>query len=159
MSGSQVNQIVDYSASLAAGIPGIKAVFGSGSSGINDPLRPGQPIRSAIENPAQEFEHWSELPNAPIVVNVTQSGTVELTWTIPMRLWLQRADLAHMRKVALPFYNGYLAAFVNDQTLGGLALISNIGQFAIGEDGPPAPGQTSWGWLDVHLQVTEMVNF
>jgi len=158
--GSQINTIVDYTAQRAGVmVPGLLAVYGSGSSGLGDPLRLGSAIRAAAENPAQEFEHWSEVPGAPSVQRVTQDGTVELTWTIPMRLWFLRTDLARLRTTALPYFDHYLAAFVPDPTLGGLALIAEISKLEIGEDPPGAPGQTRWAWLDVHLDCTEQVSY
>lgn len=151
MSGSNIATIVDYTAAVAAGIAGVKAVAAAGLGEVDDPLRPGQKIASSGSNPTGPYTHWSEVPGAPPVEWVTQSGTVQLLWTIPMRLWLPGSD-EEARRTALPFYDGYLRAFVMDRLLGGLALRTEVARFAIG-------GDASWSWLDVGIRVWEQVNY
>ena len=67
-----------------------------------------------------------------------------------MRLWLARADIRNLRSVAIPFYAAYLSAFMPDPTLGGLCLYSHPTRFEVGVD-------DKWGWLDITLEVQEMV--
>lgn len=153
MSGSDIAQIIDYTAQIAAGIEGIKSVAATGQGFYEDPLRPGQKIEAADAGPATPYAHWSEVPAAPPVTWESQDGTVEISWTIPMRLWLPKAD-KEARRTALPFYDRYLRAFVTDPELNGgtLALRSQIARFHIG-------GDKDWSWLDVGLLVVERVNY
>lgn len=156
---SDITEIVDTTAAIAATIPGVKAVFAGGAFGLDDPLRSGQTIRSIGENPTQPFEHWSEVPAAPGLVWQNQDGDVQITWTIPMRLWMLANDAASLRAKALPFYDLYLAAFVPNRLLGGLVKTSRISRFAILAD-PEAPaGTTRWGWLQVDLEAVEIVRY
>lgn len=152
---SNIALIVDYTAAVAASIPGVVGVAGSGQGTVDDPLRPGQKIAAAGSNPSAPYTHWSEVPGAPPVEWVSQSGTVEIAWTIPMRLWLPAED-GEARRAALPFYDGYLRAFVRDPFLGAypgnLALRTEVARFAIG-------GDKNWSWLDVGLRVWERVNY
>lgn len=151
MSSSQIERIVDYTAMVAGGIEGVKAVAASGQGHYEDPLRAGQMIASAAANPAAAFTHWTELPGAPPLEWVSQSGTVEMKWMVPLRLWLPKGEEA-ARRFALPFYDRYLRAFVLDRLLGGLALRTEISRFHIG-------GDADWSWLDVGLMVVERVNY
>jgi len=155
MQSSNIATIIDYTAAMAAGIPGMQAVAASGQGVVDDPLRPGQKIATAPAAPSTPFTHWSEVPGAPAVMWVSQSGTVELTWTIPMRLWLPKTD-EDARRTAMPFYDHYLRAFVSDPFLGAypdnLALRSELTGFSIG-------GDKDWSWLDVRLVVVERVNY
>jgi hypothetical protein len=152
VSHSSIDVIVDYTAGVAGRIAGVAATFGAGLGEIEDPLRPGYPVAAAPSEPSVPFSHWSDCPGAPPIKWVSQNATVELTWTIPMRLWLGRADLAEARRMALPFYDKYIAAFVGDRTLGGLVLSLEISRLAIG-------GSADWAWLDVGLTVVERVNY
>lgn len=157
MGASDIEVIIDYTASVAASIPGVKAVFGSGSGGVDDPLRPGHKVATSESNPVAAYSHWSEVPSAPPVQWVSQTGTVEISWNVPMRLWLPHSP-NEARRLALPFYDGYLRAFVRDPYLGDrtigadLALRTEIARFAIG-------GDANWSWLDVGLIVVERVNY
>lgn len=163
---SQIAAIVDYSAIVAARIQnvqiahglviGVRAVFATGAidprSGdvFPDPLRPGQPLQPAPENPPAPYVHFSDLPDAPGVTWLDQEGDVQLDWQIPMRLWLPRSNLAATRQTAMPFYAAYLREFHKDRYLGGLCLICQISRFAIGGDDNDC-------WLDTTLDVTEQV--
>lgn len=152
MQSSNIVRIVDYTAVVAAGIDGVKSVAASGQGDYEDPLRVGSSVAAAPSNPTSAFSHWSDVPDAPPVEWVSQSGTVELAWKVPMRLWLPKGDLAEVRRQVLPFYDRYLRAFVRDRTLGGLVLRADIMRFAIG-------GNDSWSWLDVGLTAIERVNY
>lgn len=153
MSGaSNVGLIVDYTAKVAAGIEGVKSVAASGQGVYDDPLRAGQKIAAALDDPTAAFSHWSELPGAPPVEWVSQSGTVELTWYVPMRLWLPKSSTEEVRRLALPFYDRYIRAFVLDRTLGDLVLRTQVSRFAIG-------GDKDWSWLDVGLTAVERVSY
>jgi hypothetical protein len=123
-----------------------------GSETFADPLRPGSKIAAATEWPAIPFTHQSLEPTAPGVAAFTQDGLYELVWTIPMRLWVQKAPIDQVRRMLLPFYDRYLAAFVPDKTLGGLCQTSHINRFGIANAG-------DWAWLEVDLQVIELVSY
>lgn len=152
---SRIAYIVDYTAAVAAGIEGVKAVSGAGTKLVEDPLRPGQYVASNGPNAVAQYTHWSEVPGAPDVDWVSQSGTVELTWMIPMRLWLPKSD-EEARRTVMPFYDRYLRAFVRDPFLGappdGLVLRSQIKMMKIG-------GDDNWSWLDVMYLCVERVNY
>lgn len=156
---SRIGAIVDYTAArVGSEIEGIAAVFGSGSSSTDDPLRSGQTIRAAPNVPTQEFEHWSEVAALTASAWFHQDGAQQLTWRIPMRLWFTRSDLARLRQVAQPFFAPYVAAFQTDPSLGGLVFDSQILHMELGEDPPRGTGTARWGWLDVELQVVEIAD-
>jgi len=144
---TQIATIVDYTAYIAAGIIGITAVFGAGGGVISDPLNPGQTIRAAPDAPTGPWTHWSDMPDGKIEP-VTQTGTDLYEWDVPMCLWLPRADLANMRRLAMPFYARYAVAFGADRTFGGLCMHSHL--FAIGRS-----GDAKWERIDFNLQVLE----
>jgi len=158
MADSAIATIVDYTAAVAAEMDGVLSVWASGAGNVDDPLRPSQTIRAAMQAPPEEAAHWSELPSAPAVRWVTQDGKVELTWLIPMRLWLMTADMAKLREKALPWYPKYLSAFVHDRLLGGLVIRSWIDAFDLLLDAP-VPNQARWGWLETKLAVIEQVDY
>ena len=86
---------------------------------------------------------------------ITQSGLVEYTWVVPMRLALPRGDAATATSTLLPFYDAYMAALSasgTDWTLGGLALNAYIKSFARSSD-------ASWLWLEMELAVVEQVHY
>ena len=163
---SQIASIVDYTAYLAAGIQdvpvldgqtiGIRSVAGAGQGIWDDPLRAGQKIAPAGSNPIEELSHWSELPTAPGVTWVDQDGTVQLSWTIVMKLFFSRGDVARIRQLALPFYDRYLAVFAKlaNYTLGGLALRTQLTSFAV-----MATEESEWAWLETRLLVVELVQY
>ena len=152
MSSSEIDKIIDYTAAVAARIAGVQSAWGAGLGEVEDPLRPGQPIAAAPSRPTDPYSHWSDCPSAPPVEWVSQNFTVELTWTIPMRLWLPKGDLAEARRAALPFYDRYLRAFTLDWQLGGLVLRSRLTKFA-------PMGDPDWTWLDMSLTAVERVNY
>ena len=159
---SNIAYIVDYSAAVAARVQnltlpngevgGVRSVYGAGQGLFGDPLRPGQTIQPAPEAPQEAFTHISDLPGAPNPTPLTQDGTVELLWAVPMRLYVPRSDLATVRQTLLPFYDGYEAAFWPDRTLGGLCLLAYIKSFTRGSD-------DDWAWLDMELSVLEEVSW
>lgn len=156
---SRIEEIVDYTAArVAEEVPGIAAVFGSGAGSISDPLRAGQDIAPAPNAPAQPFEHWSEVGAMTASEWLTQDGAMLVTWVVPMRLWLLRTDLGRMRATAQPFFAAYLSAFQSDRTLGGNASISRVLRMEVGEDPPRGQNQARWGWLDVQLEIREVVD-
>jgi hypothetical protein len=147
---SQIAAIVDYSAWRAAVyVPGIAAIRAPGTSGLIDPLT-GEAILPPADAPTVPFEHWSELPIGTVIDYNTQDGRMAYTWEIPMRLWLARADIRNLRSVAIPFYAAYLSAFMTDPNIGGLAVNARLSRFEVGVD-------DKWGWLDITLEVQEMV--
>ena len=147
---SSIAEIVDYSAWLVASrVPGIAAIRAPGTSGLWDPLT-GDPILPPADAPTMPYEHWSELPIGTTINFATQDGTMAYTWEVPMRLWFARVDVRSLRAVAIPFYAAYLHAFMPDSTLGGLCQTAHPTKFEIGVD-------DKWGWLDITLEVQEMV--
>lgn len=159
---SSILTTVDYSAALAGRVQGItwsngtkggvRSVFGAGTGTVGDPLRPGQTIQPIPENPSEPYTHWSDLPDAPTIIPLSQSGLVQLEWTVPMRLFVPRGDVRTARQTLMPFYDGYLAQFVRDPTLGGRCLIAYIRGFK-------PDGDDDWLWLDMELHVEEEVHY
>jgi len=147
---TKIATIVDYTAQVAAGISGVTAVFGCGQGSIGDPLNPGQTIQPAPDAPTGLWTHWSELPDSADIEYVAQDGTAEYRWQVPMVLWLPRVDLANMRRLGLPFYQAYASAFGADPTLGGLCLVAPRLHYRFDSN-------DRWAWLDMTLEVTEMV--
>ncbi len=159
--GTEIAAIVDYTAArVGSEVEGLAAVFGIGASETEDPLRSGETIRPIPNAPTQEFEHWSEVAALTASEWFTQDGPLQLTWVIPMRLWFGRADLAHLRLISLPFFPAYIQAFQTDPTLGGTGKIldAQILRMQLGSDPPRQPGEARWGWLDIALQVVEIVD-
>jgi hypothetical protein len=141
----------DYTAQVAASIPGVKSVYGSGTGLFADPLRPGQKIASCPDNPVDgTFEHWSEIPILPSgIPTATQDGAVQGTVMQRMRLYVPRGALAVVRQILTPFYDRYAAAFATDQRLGGLCLTSNFVYMSI--ETPTAEDGGQHAWLEMRL--------
>jgi hypothetical protein len=116
----RVDQIVDSSAAIAAGITGVTAVWGVGSGGIIIPagVAAGSLVLPAPSNVTAPGVHVSDMPPAPGILY--RSATVcEITWEIPMRIYLSANDEANARRVAAPFYRRYIEAFAaHTQILG-----------------------------------------
>lgn len=147
---SRIDEIVDRSAAVAAGITGIVAVWGCGSGLVTDPnLTPGT-IRPFGSNPPSEFHHVSAMPDAPTLV-WEGVGSVVVTWRLPMRLYLRTADLATLRRTVAPFYGRYLTAFAGHLTLSGTCEGATISSFLLA-------GDADWAWLDIELSVRERLN-
>ena len=153
MSDSRIGEIIDYTASRAALIPGVASVAGMGAELYDDPHHPGQKIQAGTEWPAEPFTHQSMEPSAPSVAPYTQDGQVEVTWTIPMRLWVQKAPVNEVRRQLLPFYARYLRVFGTDFWLSGLCESSRIRSFTIGST------SGDWDYLQVDLEVKELIDY
>ena len=152
---TNIDQIIDYSAYRAGRyVPGLAAVSAMGSELYADPLRPGQKIAASTEWPAIPLTHQSLEPSAPKLDPYTQDGVYEIVWSIPMRLWVAKAPIDQIRRLLLPYYIRYLAAFGPDTRLGGLCQKSRIAGFAIAN----APNG-DWAWLQIMLSVTEVIDF
>lgn len=154
--GSNIESIVDYTAYLAAGIEGVKSVAGAGQGIWDDPLRPGLKIAAAGSNPAEELSHWTELPTAPGVTWLDQDASVQLDWTLVMKLFFSKGDIERIRQLALPFYDRYLAVFaaMSNYQLDGLALRTQLTNFAV-----MAAEGSDWAWLEIRLLVVEIVQY
>jgi len=160
--GSNIIRMIDYSAAVAArvqgvvlpdgSIVGVRAVHGSGNAGIPNPLFPGQNIDAAPEKPREQFCHTSEIPDAPTVSPLTQDGVVTFEWTISMRLYVPRQNLATVRQTLLPFYDPYMGTFWADRQLGGMCNLSYIRSFK-------PDGDDDFCWLDMDLWVQENVDY
>ncbi len=147
---SDIAQIVDYSAVVASRVPGVTAVFGLGGGFYDDPLRPGQGLQPVPEKVAMPGTHTSDVPDAPEIAPMTQTGTFELVWSVPMRLYVARSRLIDVRRALVPFYDAYLAAFARDRTLAGLCSLSHIKSMSVEAD-------DAWAWLAMDLSVQEFV--
>jgi len=148
---SRLAEIVDQTAAIAAGIAGVSAVWGVGSGLVSDPLRPGLMIEPAQASPVGEMVHVSDLPDTGRIDYAAMTGVVEVTWVIPMRLFLPRNDLANFRRRSAPMYAAYISAFAAHQSLGGLA--RNLGQLTFA-----TLSNDDWAWIEMKLTVVERLN-
>lgn len=130
---SRIDLIVDGTAALAAGIEGVKVVWGVGTGLIvvpNDPKAMqnewmGQLVRTYPGNVTAPGTHVSDMPTAPVVTY--KSATVaELTWAIPWRFYVGQGDLAFARVQCAPMYARYLARFAENTQLEVVAVASGI---------------------------------
>lgn len=158
---SDIGVLVDYTAArVGSQVTGIQAVYGSGTGNIDDPLRSGNKIQPAPFAPVQPFEHWSEVAAMTNFEWLTQDGGGSATWEIAMRCYLLAADFQNLRQQAQPLFALYLSAFQSDPTLGGHCkpfLPSRLTTMQLGID-PPVKDRARWGWIEVRLQVTEVVD-
>ncbi|MGH2512364.1 MAG: hypothetical protein ACRDGQ_06730 [Candidatus Limnocylindrales bacterium] len=160
---SNIAAIVDYSATVAARVQdvalangeigGVRSVYGGGMNLYADPLRPGEMIQPSPEKPLEPFTHMTDLPDAPTITPLTQEGSVQLEWNVPMRFYVPRGDLATARQTLLPFYDAYEAAFWPDRRLGGLCLLAYIRSMG------PAQADSDWAWCPMVLYVLEEVDW
>lgn len=152
MDASRIVDIVDASAAVARGITGIVGAFGLGGGTVLDPYT-GQPIRAPYGN-VEPFTHVSEIPPAPAVAWISATVT-EVTWQVPMFLYVAVADYQTLLQVVSPFYARYLGAFSQNTQLLGTANDAVISRFAVGggpEDKRPP-------YLAMTLTVKERLNF
>lgn len=167
--GSNIVRMVDYTAVVAARVQGVtlpngeivgvRSIYGSGNGGYVDPLRQGVDangnpflVQPTPEKPLEQFCHISTIPDAPTVVPLTQDLAVTFEWSIPMRLYVPRNDLATVSQTLLPFYDAYMGTFYADHTLNGMANLAYIRSFK-------PDGDDDWCWLDMDLYVLENVDY
>lgn len=125
---SKIDQIVDASAYVASLISGIKAVYGCGSGATFG--TPAAAINAFAGDPREPFVHFSELPGAPSVRHLSRTVT-EVTWSIPMYLFLAAGDPDSARVEAAPFYAKYLTTFSQHTQLEGTVNSALITGFAL----------------------------
>lgn len=159
---SHIDEIVDQAAATAAGVPGVVAIWGAGSGLVVDPILTAQQsattyVRAGLPSVVKEGTHVSELPNSA-EIRYRSATVAELTWEIPMRLYLSRADEITARRQASKFYAGYVTAFAANTMLGASvnsALITRIEFFQ--DAGWDKQGVTWWG-LDFTLTAIERLD-
>lgn len=147
---TRIAEIVDQTASIAGGVEGVRLTFGAGSGLVDDPLHPGRFIEPAPPNPTEPFTHVSDLPsqgNLPLGM----VGTSILTWTIPMRFFVQTDDLAEVRGQLIQMYPRYIAAFAASVLLRQTARRWSALSYRLGHD-------DQWAWLEMALTVEERLN-
>lgn len=146
---SRLDEIIDQSARVAAGITGVVAVWGVGTGLVLDPiLGGGQHVRPFGTYPGAEFTHVSMMPGAP---SITWEGiaSVRVTWHIPMRLYVRQADMPTLRATVAPFFGRYLTAYAGAVKLSNTCEWSRI----IGFGEPMGDGE--WAWMPITLAVDE----
>lgn len=149
---SRIADIVDASAAVARQITGIAWAFGVGAGTVLDPYT-GQPIAAPQGDP-EPFTHVSEMPRAPVIAWLSATVT-EVTWAVPMFLYVRMADYPTLLRTLVPFYGAYLGAFSQDMQLMGTANDARITAFAIG--GGPDDGKPPY--LAITLTVRERLDF
>lgn len=93
---SRLPEIIDASAAIAAAyVHGVQAAYGCGSGLVTVPvggILAGQLVAAIPGNVVEPGTHWSLVTSG---TTKAYSGTVqETTWTLEMRLYVNRADLA-----------------------------------------------------------------
>lgn len=145
---SRIPEIVDQTAAIAGLVPGVLRTFGCGSGNVADPFRPGEKIAAAWANPIEPFTHVSEMPDLGSLPLGAMIGTHIVTWKIGMKLFVDRADVAEVRRIVAPLWVGYLTAFAAHLTLNQTAQrIASI-DFSI-------KSSDEWAWMAMDLVVTE----
>lgn len=149
---SRLPEIIDATARIALlEIPTIRSARGAGSGLIVDP-RTGNPIEAAPSNPTEDFQHWSDLPEAGDLPLNAMQGTHVVTWTVPMKLFVGKGrGLAEARRALAPFMPAYIGAFAKHVTLEGTARRWFGMTFRIAAD-------DTWAWLEIRLRVDERLN-
>jgi hypothetical protein len=162
MGSSSIQTIIDYTAVVAARVQnvtmpngevvGVRSIYGSGNGNLPNPLQPGQVVQPSPEKPTEPFCHISTIPDAPTITPLTQDGTVQLDWSIPMRFYVPRGNLSSAVQALLPFYDPYMRTFWADRTLNGMCNLAYIRSFK-------PDGDDDWCWLDSDLYVLEIVDY
>lgn len=143
-------EIIDRTAAIAATVPGVRAVFGVGTGLVADPLRPGGTIRPALPTTAEPYAHVSSpwLGGSGDLDMDALLGMTPTVVTVPMRLYLDRTDVAVVAGRAADFPALYIAAFADSLTLGGVAQRWSRLSWQFG-------GDEEGTWIDWTLVVNE----
>lgn len=143
-------KIVDALAYLGlSAVPGIRAAFGCGASGITFPgsvtIRP-IPASGHFE----PFTWAVDMPGAPVVRDGSATVT-DIDWNLNCRLYLDSADVSETIRNAAPFYGRLLTAMHDNSQLGGTCNSARIVGFSIAGDG-------NADWLGVTVSAWQRLN-
>ncbi len=145
---SKIDQIVDASAYVASLVTGVKTVWGVDSGWVG----PGSyRVLAFPGEPAEDYTHVSDMPGAPSVRWISATVT-ELTWAIPMALYIGTNDLAEARRRLAPFYGRYLTAFSQHTQLISIVNSALITAFQITQE------VATWVALKMTLTAIERLN-
>lgn len=157
---SRLPEIVDASAAVAAAyVPGVVAAYGVGSGLVTVPaggINAGQLVPSVVGNVVEPGTHWSFVREG---LPLSYSGTVtETAWTIEMRLYVNRADLATAVAMLANFAPRYQSAFaLHVQLLGtitsGSALLAKTPIRVV------YPPESPDAWISFGLNAIERLDF
>jgi hypothetical protein len=116
---SRLPEIMDQAAVVASGVQGVKTVWAAGSGLVDDPFRPGHKLEpSPLNNVAPGSFHV--LPPTAMVPEGGGLGMIGMTvvkWTLPMRFYFDRNNLANAVRISTPFYVAMYSAFAAHITL------------------------------------------
>jgi hypothetical protein len=146
---SRIPDIVDASAYIAHLVTGVKAVWGVGC-GVTLPA--GFKVHAFPGQPAEDYTHVSDMPDAPSVKWISATVT-EITWSIPMALFVSANDLGEARRRLAPFYGPYLTMFSQHTQLLGIVNSALLTAFRITEE------SGTWVALRMVLTAIERLNF
>jgi hypothetical protein len=149
----RIADIVDASAAVARTITGIAWAFGVGNGTVLDPYT-GNQIQPPQGDP-EPFTHVSELPRSPAGITWLSATVTEITWLVPMFLYVRMADYPTLLRTFAPFYGRYLGTFSQDMQLLGTANDARITGFTVG--GGPDDGKPPF--LGMTLTVRERLDF
>jgi len=142
---SRIDEIVDASAAVAAGITGVVTVWGVGTGKIAIPgSSPTKYIDDFIGNVVEPGTHVSDMPDAPRITNSSATVT-EINWRVPMRIYLDKNDQGNARRLAAPFYGLYLTEFSQNAMLLGTCNSAEIASFDLFHD------REGTGWLGIAM--------
>ncbi len=118
---SRLPEIMDQAAAIAGGVAGITSVWAAGSGLVDDPLRAGQKI---VASPVDNVEPGSCHVLAPVAMapeggGLGMAGMTVVRWTLPIRVYFSRNDLANAIRLSTPFYVSFYTAFAAHITLNG----------------------------------------
>lgn len=144
---TRIAEIVDQTAAIAATVAGVRIVYGCGAGAVDDPLRMGEKVAPGPANPTEPFTHVSDLPSSSNLA-LGPYGEDILTSVVPMRLFVQAADVDEVRGQLVAFYPLYIAAFALTLTLNGTCQRWSNLTYRLGHS-------DDWAWLEMALTVTE----
>lgn len=145
---TRIAEIVDQTAAIAAGVAGVRVVFGCGSGLVNDPLRMGEKIAAGFGDPGEPFTHVSDLPTSSSMA-LGMYGEDILTSIVPMRLFIDIGPgIDVVRSSLIAMYPLYLAALALTLTLNGTCQRWSTLTYRLGHN-------EQWAWLEMALTVHE----
>jgi hypothetical protein len=143
-------KIVDALAYLGlSAVPGIRAAFGCGTSGITFP---GDTVIAPIPSGGrlEPFTWAVDMPLAPIIRDGSATVT-DIDWMLTAHLYLDRNDIAEAQRQASPFYGRLLTAVHSNAQLGGTCNAARIVGFTV-------EGDEEKVWLRVTVSAWQRLN-
>ncbi|HLA65025.1 MAG TPA: hypothetical protein VK600_00420 [Candidatus Saccharimonadales bacterium] len=154
---SQIEKIVDASAYVASLIDGVKTVWGAGTSGITFPVNSvllDGVVKTFTGEPVEPYTHLSDMPSGSFTAH--SATWTDVTWRIPLTLFLDANDQQNARRVGFPFIPKYLAAFAAHSLL--FTQYSGVVNAALLQDVSWTVEQGTWFAMRMTLEAKERLN-